>query len=237
MRPLVNRWRRWSRRPLLFAPDPQRPAPQPQCFKIRRRLRGKTAVGQKSANVYALAVGGVRVTSQRRRFSITTANVTSWGSGRHYLQQERPSLVVIQEHILAHTDSNSSRNIDYVLLSPALAHRLESVELSRGPLRPHSPVVSTYRAPVAPSLCEPVCGPRHCARMASNVQHVLLPLLIGLLFVRASMRRERTLLCPGAGAGGSAWRRLRHWTFAMCMASIARHWLVEVKNCVSHANI
>ena len=34
-----------------------------------------------------------------------TANITSWGSGRHYLEQEKPSLVVLQEHHLAQADS------------------------------------------------------------------------------------------------------------------------------------
>ena len=46
--------------------------------------------------------------------------------------------------------SNSPRNIDYFMTSLDLAHRIESVELSHGPLRPHLPVClqlsGTHRA-------------------------------------------------------------------------------------------
>ena len=119
MRSSISRLRRWSR-PLLFAPDLQRRAPQPQCCKTRRRLRGKTPVessqsqcsktrrrlrGKTAVDARAFAVGRVRVKSQCRSFRFMTANITSWGSGRHYLEQERPSLVVIQEHHLAQADS------------------------------------------------------------------------------------------------------------------------------------
>ena len=107
MRPLVNRWRRWSERPLLFAPNSQLPARQSRCTKICRRLRRKTDVGEGCARAAneAGAVGRVRCKTQRRSFSIITANVTSWSSGRHYLEQELPSLAVIREHHLAHADT------------------------------------------------------------------------------------------------------------------------------------
>ena len=78
MRPSVNRWRRWSERPKLFVPDPQGPARQSRCTKICRRHRRKTDVGEgcaRAANV-AGVVGRVGCKTQRRSFSIITANVT-----------------------------------------------------------------------------------------------------------------------------------------------------------------
>ena len=91
MKPLVNKWRRWSERPLLFVPDPQGPARPSRCTKI-------CGEGCARAANEAGAVGRVRCKAQRRSLSIITANVTSWRSGRHYLEQELPSLTVIQEH-------------------------------------------------------------------------------------------------------------------------------------------
>ena len=76
-----------------------------------------------------------------------------------------------------------------------------------------------------------------CPRMASSGQRVHLPLLIGLLFGCAFTRREQTLMCPCAGADGSLGRKLRHWTFAMCMASSTRRLMVEARNYVLNANI
>ena len=48
--------------------------------------------------------------SQSRQIQVSTSQLqhhhcTSWESGRHYLEQELPSLADIQEHHLAHTDS------------------------------------------------------------------------------------------------------------------------------------
>ena len=110
MRPLAHT-RRWSERPLLFVPDPQGPARQSQYINICRRLRRKTDVGEGCALAAkeAGAVGRVRCKSRRRSFSIITANVTSWGSGRHYLGLELPSLAVIQEHHLAHDNITETR--------------------------------------------------------------------------------------------------------------------------------
>ena len=51
-----------------------------------------------------------------------------------------------------------------------LAHRIESVELSHGPLRPL--YVSNYLEPADPSLCEPVCGLASCPRTASSGERV-----------------------------------------------------------------
>ena len=119
MRSSTSRLRRWLRQ-LLFAPDLQPRAPQPQCCKTRRRFRGKTPVEpsqshpqcfktrrrlrwKTAVDVRALAVVRVRVKSQRRSSSIMTANITSWG--RHYLEQEKPIQVVLQEHHLAQADS------------------------------------------------------------------------------------------------------------------------------------
>ena len=70
--------------------------------------------------------------------------------------------------------------------------------------------VSTHLELVAPSLCELVCGLVSCPRMASSAKYVLL-FLLGLLFGCAFMGRERTQVCPCAGAGGSLWEKLRHY--------------------------
>ena len=79
MRPSVNRWRRWSERPLLFVPDPQEPARQSRCTKICRMLRRKMDVGEGCAPAAneAGAVCRVRCKTQSRSFSIITADVTS----------------------------------------------------------------------------------------------------------------------------------------------------------------
>ena len=107
--------------------------------------------------------------------------------------------------------------------------------MARSDLAPR--FVSNYLELAAPSLCELVCGLVSCPMMASSAQHVLLPLLIELLFGCAFMRCDRTLMCPCAGADGSPWPKLRHWTLAMCTASSSRRLLVEVRNCVLNANI
>ena len=114
------------------------------------------------------------------------------------------------------TMSNSSRHIDYFTASSDSAQKVLSflqlfgtsrLQLVRTCVRP--------RKLLQDGLKRPTCAP--------------LPLLSGLLFGCASMRRERTLICPCAVADGSPWRKLRHWTFAMCMASSARRLLVEVR--------
>ena len=115
-----------------FVPDPQGPARQSRCIKICRRLRRKTDVGEGctlAANE-AGAVGRVSCKSQRRSFSIITANVSSCGGGRHCLEQEVPGLAVIQEHHLAHADSITEAQtwlarLGYKsIFSPALPPRL-----------------------------------------------------------------------------------------------------------------
>ena len=67
-------------------------------------------------------------------------------------------------------------------------------------------------------LVRTCCGLASCPRMGSSGQRVRPLLLAGLPFVCAFRRREWTLMCPCAGADGSPWRKLRHWTFATCMA-------------------
>ena len=76
-------------------------------FRSSGQSRWGTDVGEGCARAAneAGAVGRVRCKTQRRSFSTITANVTSWGSGRHFLEQELPSLAVIQEHHSAHADT------------------------------------------------------------------------------------------------------------------------------------
>ena len=353
------------------------PARQSQCTKICKRLRRKTDVGEGCASAAneASAVGRVRCKTQRRGFSIITANVTSGGCGRHYLEQALPSLAVVQEHHSAHADtfteaqtwfarlgyksifspalptsigngtsggvavvirshigvtphrgivkmthteriavvhvdacvphgftliglhlfcgevyddqnagllarvalllaslrvpwiivvdwqmtpaelqktnwpravggvicccshatctlSNSSRIIDYFMTSLDLAHSIESVELSHVPLKPHLSVCLQLSGTSRPQLVRTCVRPRKLHQDGLSGQRVLLSLPIGLLYGCAFMRRERTRMCPRAGAVGSPWQKVRHWTFARCMASSARRLLVEVRNYV-----
>ena len=56
--------------------------------------------------------------------------------------------------------SNSSRNIDYFMTFLDLAHRIESVELSHGPLRPHSPVCLQLSGTSRPQLVRTCVLPR-----------------------------------------------------------------------------
>ena len=72
-------------------------AADPTAQDLQAAQEGETAVGDGCALAVG-AVGCVRFKSQRRSFSVITANVTSWGCGRHYLEQELPGLAVIQEH-------------------------------------------------------------------------------------------------------------------------------------------
>ena len=101
MRTLVNRWRRWLERPLHFAQDPQRPVAEPMALELQEAQKEDGALAASAVG----AVGRVRFKSQRRSFSIITANVTSWRSGRHDLEQELLGFAVIQEHHLAHADN------------------------------------------------------------------------------------------------------------------------------------
>ena len=58
------------------------------------------------------------------------------------------------------TMSNCSRNIDYFLISLDLAHRLESVELSAGHFRPHSPVCLCLSGTSCPQIVRTCVRPR-----------------------------------------------------------------------------
>ena len=58
------------------------------------------------------------------------------------------------------TMSNSSRYIDYFMTSLDLAHRIESVELSHGPLRPHLPVCLQLSGTSRPQLVRTRVWPR-----------------------------------------------------------------------------
>ena len=92
------------------------------------------------------------------------------------------------------TMSKRSRNVGHFMTSLDLAHRIVSVELSHGPLRPHSPVYLQLSGTSRPQIVRDlVCGLASCPRMASSGQRVLQPLLIGLLFGRAFMSRKRTV--------------------------------------------
>ena len=96
-----------------------------------------------------------------------------------------------------------------------LAHRIESVELSHGQLRPHLPAVSNQE-PVDPSLCELVYGLASCPRTDSSGQRVL---PIGLLYGRIHEARADKDV---SSCWSRPWQKVRHWTFAMHMASCAR---------------
>ena len=50
------------------------------------------------------------------------------------------------------------RNIDYFMISWDLVHRIESVELSRGPLRPHSQVCLQFIGTSSPPACANLCA-------------------------------------------------------------------------------